>query len=141
MPIGVVHFIQYSKNGVPFVQMSPFDGPVAIIPKSIISWLFNQPDPAIVSIKASILEALKAEHTIKPNIVREHIHVHEELIKRDLTRNLDSVMGDITEELELSLNDVLGSHMENWKEITVCESVRKVLTRATNRVFVGLTSL
>ena len=118
--------------------MSPFDGPVTIVPRSMITWLFNQLDPATVSIKASILEALKAEYTIKPDHVRERIHVHEDLIKRDLTRNLEAVVPDIAEELEISLNDIIGLDTENWKEITLYESIRKILTRATNRIFVGL---
>ena len=132
------HVIQYRKNGRSFIQMSPFDGPVIIVPRSLITWLFNQPDPMTVSIKASILEALKAEYTIKPDHIRGRIHVHEKLIKRDLTRNLEAVIPDIAEELEVSLNDIIGSETENWKEITVYETIRKVLTRTTNRVFVGL---
>lgn len=129
---------QFSRHGLPFVQMSPFDGPVTIIPRSMISWLFHQPDPETLNIKASILEAMKADYTIKPDPVRERIHVHEELIKRDLTRNLESVAADIAEELEASLKDILGTDTQNWKEVSVYEDMRKVLTRATNRVFVGL---
>lgn len=81
---------------------------------------------------------MKADYTIKPDVVRERIHVHEELIKRDLTRNLESVTGDIAEELEASLKDIFGTDAENWKEVSVYEDLRKILTRATNRVFVGM---
>ena len=118
--------------------MSPFDGPVTIVPRTLITWVFNQSDPATVSIKASILETLKTEYTIKPDHVRERIYIHEELIKRDLTRNLEAIIPDIAEELEISFNDIIGLDTEDWKEITAYESIRKVLTRITNRVFVGL---
>ena len=60
----------------------------------------------------------------------------ETLIKRELTRTIGTLNGEILEEVDASLEDIFGVDNE-FKEHRIFESMTRTLGRASNRVFVG----
>ncbi|KUL87536.1 hypothetical protein ZTR_04512 [Talaromyces verruculosus] len=63
--------------------------------------------------------------------------VHEPLIRRNLNANLDNVAGKLSEEVSLALDELWGQGMDSWQEVNLDYTVRRVVARAVNRVFVG----
>ena len=45
---------------------------------------------------------------------------------------------DIMDELAHGLDEFWGNDEQNWKDVGVFESMRKIIARTSNRVFVGL---
>lgn len=73
---------------------------------------------------------------LNPRIVR--YPVHEEVVRRDLTRQLGSLTMEIMEELGNGFDEYWGIDAENWKEAPVYESMIKIVARTSNRIIVGL---
>lgn len=58
------------------------------------------------------------------------------LIKRELTRTIGTLNGEILEEVEASMEGLFGVDNE-WKQVGVFDSLTRTVGRAANRVFVG----
>ena len=82
-------------------------------------------------------DALEADYTmLNPEIVRHP--VHEDVIRKDLTRQLGSLTTEIMEELGSGFDQYWGFDTENWKEACVFENMMRIIARTSNRVIVGL---
>ncbi len=107
-----------------------------MIPPSQIAWLLAQPDH-ILNTKEVHADALQSDYTLlHPRIVRHPIH--EEVIRRDLTRQLGSLAMEIMDELGSGFDQYWGLDTENWKEACVYENMMRFIARTSNRIFVGL---
>lgn len=73
---------------------------------------------------------------LNPEIVRHP--VHEDVIRRDLTRQLGSLTMEIMEELGNGFDRYWGFDTENWKEACVYDNMMKIIARTSNRIIVGL---
>lgn len=62
---------------------------------------------------------------------------HAHVVKTDLTRKLGSLSGEIWTELSAALDEHWGADTEEWKEVNVFQTMLRVVTRTSNRVFVG----
>lgn len=101
----------------------------------MLPWLTSQPESHL-SAKWAQMDALNIPTTfLRPDIGLNP--VHEPLIRRNLTAHLDSIAGDIQEEVKLSLEKFWGSDTEAWREVNLDYTIRRVVARASNRVFVG----
>ncbi|OKL60382.1 hypothetical protein UA08_04238 [Talaromyces atroroseus] len=106
-----------------------------VLPPSMLQWLTLQPESHL-SAKAAQMDALNIPITfLRPEIGLDP--VHEPLIRRNLTANLDSIAGDVWEEVGLALEDLWGQATDSWREVNLDDTVRRVVARAANRVFVG----
>lgn len=47
-------------------------------------------------------------------------------------------MNELLEEIELTFEDLWGVDTEEWKEVPVVEDVKKLISRVSSRVFIGL---
>ncbi|KAG6330152.1 hypothetical protein ID866_8936 [Astraeus odoratus] len=56
----------------------------------------------------------------------------------DLSRNLASLCPDIKDEISHAFNEILDIAGNEWKAVPAFESLRKIVTRTSNRAFVGL---
>ena len=80
-----------------------------------------------------------------------------DVIQGKLTRNLDAIIPDLADELQVALQDVVPSKgegefcipvspavgmylrsLEDWVEVDVAQVAAMLVTRMSNRVFVGL---
>lgn len=107
----------------------------------MLPWLLAQPEHHL-SAKWAQLDHLNIPQTfLRPDI---GIHpVHEPLIRRTLTAHLDSIAGALHEEVALALDDLWGGKddpgdTKAWHEVNLDHTIRRVVARASNRVFVGL---
>lgn len=101
-----------------------------------MAWLLSQPDH-ILNAKEAQKETLQADYTVlNKKIVIDP--THEEVIRRDLTRQLSSMITEIMEELGNGFDQYFGLDTENWKEIGVYQNMINIVARTSNRVLVGL---
>jgi hypothetical protein len=112
------------------------DGAHILIPGSQVKWIADQGDH-ILNAGAMQRLNLQAEHTfLDPSLARNPIH--ENTIRRELTRYLGSLIPQIEDELKVSVTECWGSDTENWNEVGVFSTMIKIVARTSNRVFVGL---
>lgn len=102
---------------------------------SQISWFFRQPEDVLTNkvVQASFLGA--------PYVMSDHLFenpLHNDIIRKDLTRNLESLTPDIIEEINTSLDKVWGTDTEIWKEVKVLETMQGLAVRTASRALVGM---
>jgi hypothetical protein len=106
-----------------------------VLPLSYSRWLCEQPESVLSQTEVN-RRFLEADHTFPhANIVREP--VHPEVIRRELTRELNSFADDIVDELKPCLERNWGTDTENWREVKPYETMLDVITRLSTRVLVG----
>ncbi|KAI0902657.1 cytochrome P450 [Ustulina deusta] len=101
----------------------------------MLPWLVSQPETSL-SAKWAQMDALNIPTTfLRPEIGLNP--VHEPVVRRDLTAHLDQLEAAIWEEVGLALEMVWGNDSQSWREVNLDHTIRRVVARAANRVFVG----
>jgi cytochrome P450 len=127
---------KYSKNEQVFVLPNLTTGPEVILPMSQMKWLLEQPDDVLNQNEVNS-EFLHAERTmLHPHVIRDTVHGH--IIKREMTKDLDSYADAVVDEIQHSLKLVWGSNDQDWKEVPLYDTMLNVVGRISNRVLVGL---
>jgi hypothetical protein len=128
--------LQYNKLGKYVLLPVPFSRVEVLIPPARTSWLLAQPDRVLSSEEVH-------KDIVQPGYAFLNFHcekylTHETIIRRDLTRQLGSLTEDIMEELSAGFDEYWGTDTCQWKEVGVFETMRKIIARTSNRVFIGL---
>lgn len=106
-----------------------------VLPSSLGQWLVDQPD-TVLSSQMRQNEFLQTKHTFPiPKMAEQPHHVH--VVKTDLTRKLSSLSEEIWTELKTALDEHWGTDTEDWREVNVFQTMMRVVTRTSNRLFVG----
>lgn len=101
----------------------------------MLPWLVAQPENHL-SAKWAQLDALNIPTTfLRPEIGVDP--THEPLIRRELTANLDVVEADMWDEVGRALEELWGSDTERWRVVVLDDTIRRVVARASSRVFTG----
>ncbi|KAK2763833.1 hypothetical protein FQN54_009451 [Arachnomyces sp. PD_36] len=132
---GLEHAYQtYSKKGLACIFPN-FIGDQIMLPSDGIEWLINQPDHVLNAIEPQ-KESLAADYTMGPKQLSINpLHLH--LVRRDLTRHVGSVTGDVADEITLCFEEMWGVNTNEWTEVNIVEDMRKMISRISSRVFVG----
>lgn len=124
----------YLSKGQPCIMPEPNDTHV-VLPSTLSQWLCDQPD-SILSASDRQNELLQSRYAFPIPKMAEKAH-HMAVVKRDLTRRLNGLTGEIWDELEESFKRYWGENTEEWKEVNLMETMMRIVTRTSNRVFVG----
>lgn len=109
-------------------------GAEVILPLSQLRWLLDQPD-CILSQAEVNTEFLRADWTmLHPSIATGS--VHGPIIRREMTKGLDTYADAVVNEIEYSLGLVWGDSTR-WHEIAVYDTMLDVISRISNRALVG----
>lgn len=106
--------------------------PEVVLPPSQVRWLVEQPDN-VLSIDECLIKDLEFSYTT-PKAWSFARPFHVEAINK---LRLDSLVGDMAEEVRDSIDREWGTDTENWKEVNIEHTMGYVLTQITARVFVG----
>lgn len=102
----------------------------------MLPWLVSQPD-SLLSSKHAQLDALNITTTFLHPEIGQEPH-HDTLVRRELTRHLDAVEGSMWDEVGAALGELWGEDPEQeWRTVNLECTVRRIVARASNRVFVG----
>ncbi|KAK4169706.1 cytochrome P450 [Cladorrhinum sp. PSN259] len=132
------------KHAVRTVDARYYDTPVRlpilgvpsliIVPRSDISWVNEQPD-TVISMHAMAIENLQTEYTSPdPYLVENPVHHH--LITTTLTNQIGNLIPDVVDEISWGFEQQWGTDQE-WSDVCVYETLIKIVSAVTNRVFVG----
>ncbi|KAE8446318.1 hypothetical protein EG329_012065 [Mollisiaceae sp. DMI_Dod_QoI] len=126
---------KYSKKNIPFVLPNITTGPEVILPMSQMEWFLQQPDN-IVSQNEVNRAFLQADHTmLHPKVVPDH--VHDDVIRKELTKLLGDYTGDVQQEIEFAFGREWGINTKDWTEVRAYDTMLNVVARISNRVLVG----
>ncbi|KAH9072143.1 cytochrome P450 [Lactarius deliciosus] len=62
---------------------------------------------------------------------------HKDVIRSKLTRNIEVVFKDVRDELIRTLDACIPVHGDDWVKVPVLETVQRVVSATSNRIFVG----
>ncbi|KAF5369084.1 hypothetical protein D9758_002904 [Tetrapyrgos nigripes] len=88
----------------------------------------------VLSFMGAIQQLMQIEHTMGKAIHTDPYHI--DVIKNSLTRSISSKLESIVEEVAYAFQDELPAS-DDWIKIPAMEVIRRVVCRASNRVFVG----
>ncbi|PBP27567.1 hypothetical protein BUE80_DR001381 [Diplocarpon rosae] len=129
-------YYKYSKNNLPFVLPNATTGPEVILPMSHMKWLQEQPDNVLSQNEVN-RQFLQADYTmLHPKII--HDTVHEDVIKKELTRYLGNFTEDVQEEIDYAFRKAWGVNTKDWVEISPYTTMLEIIARVSNRILVGL---
>lgn len=114
------YFEKYSKYDKVFVLPNLATGPEVVIPMSQLQWLLAQPDHVLNQNEVN-RQFLHADRTmLHPNIIRDMVHAR--VIRREMTKGLDSYANAIVDETNRSLGLVWGNDTKQWREVAIYET-------------------
>ncbi|KAI7263531.1 hypothetical protein KC319_g2379, partial [Hortaea werneckii] len=124
---------KFSKSGLPFVVPSFISWqPEVVLPPAHIQWLVEQPD-TVLSINEALIKDLEFLYTA-PAAWSFTRPFHVEALNK---LRMESLIPDMAEEVQDSIDRVWGTDTENWNEVNIEETMRHVLVQITARVIVG----
>ena len=87
--------------------------------------------------KYAQIDAMEATHTmLRPEVVLQP--KHEAIIRRELKIHLNELIPEIQDEIAHATGEVWGSEIGSFRVVNLDKTIRKIVTRASNRAFVGL---
>ncbi|KAL8365898.1 hypothetical protein RB595_004600 [Gaeumannomyces hyphopodioides] len=124
---------------VPFVMGHP-GGSMVLLPAREAKWLIDQPESVLSMHKQTDRHFQVAHGTIYPLPDQSHV----KLVATRLTRQVGNLVPALADELACALAEHWGlgdgdgnDNNHGWREVCVYETLRLVVGRVTNRVFIG----
>ena len=101
-----------------------------------MKWIADQPD-SVLNAKDMQRELLQTHYTLlHPDIADNALHEHP--IRRELTRGIGAQIPGVLDELAMSVGEYWGKNTDDWTDVKVFDTMMKIVSRASNRIFVGL---
>ncbi|KAK0638467.1 putative cytochrome P450 [Cercophora newfieldiana] len=105
-----------------------------ILPRSEIQFVTDQPD-TVLSMHDEVVDSLQFQYTsVNADLVDNPTHHH--LITTTLTNQTGNLVPDVADETEWSFNKHWGNDTA-YREIGLYDTMTRVISGVTNRVFVG----
>ncbi|KAK7518891.1 cytochrome P450 [Phyllosticta citriasiana] len=123
---------KYGKHGTPYITPNATFKAEVVLPPSYMSWLVAQPD-SVLSIYKVLIADVEFDYT-SPRSWKFHRPFHVEALNK---MNLNLMTGVMIDEMTECLDKWFGDVPGEWQRVGVQDSMRTILTRITNRVFVG----
>jgi cytochrome P450 len=89
-----------------------------------------------LSIDLAIDDTIQTTFTVGDEFSEDRYHIP--IIRKTLTRNLGANFHLIRDEVSQSFQDILSLEGNEWKKIPAMDTILKVVSRTSNRLFVGL---
>ncbi|OSX67134.1 hypothetical protein POSPLADRAFT_1164419 [Postia placenta MAD-698-R-SB12] len=91
-----------------------------------------------VSFQEAADDLIQLKYTIAPD-VNEH-PIHTPVIRGPLTRNLGALFPDVVDEINVAFPELMppAAKRGDWVAVSVRDTMGRIVSRASNRIFVGL---
>ncbi|KAJ6131758.1 cytochrome P450 [Penicillium samsonianum] len=107
-----------------------------LLPASETKSVTEQPE-TVLNLREVIVEGLLYRYTVSDNFLISH-PVHKKLITTTLTNQIANILPDLAEETRWSFEHYWGTNTDSFRDVTIWESMGRIVGSATNRAFVGL---
>lgn len=126
---------KYSQKGASYV-FPDFSGKAEIvIPNKRLHWLTEFPD-SVASVREAHYDLLNGDYAFTSSYVLETVF-HEHVIHKNMVRRMGNIIPGIWEELTYTIDKSWGFSTD-WHEIHVMENMMDLISRVSNRMFIGL---
>ncbi|KAI0150287.1 cytochrome P450 [Xylariaceae sp. FL1272] len=127
----------YMKHHRDHAVIFPFFGGLdfVMLPAKELQWLVDQPESDI-SLHEQLTLQLQLPYTIPDERLYHNPH-HVPLISNTLTREMYNLIPDLCEETQVAVSRFWGTDAESFQEVSVYDTMQKVIGQVTNRIFVG----
>ncbi|KAJ5462575.1 cytochrome P450 [Penicillium sp. IBT 31633x] len=107
-----------------------------LLPASETRLVTEQPD-TVLNLREVIVEGLLYHYTVSDNFLISH-PTHKKLITTTLTNQIGNILPDLAEETMWGVTHYWGTDTDSFRDVTIWESMGRIVGSATNRAFVGL---
>ncbi|KAI6165103.1 cytochrome P450 [Pisolithus thermaeus] len=135
---GASGFIQegYGKyKNAPFKIPMLYNWIVVVSGTKLLDEVRVAPDDQLSAIEGAN-DFFKTAFTMGHRVAKEPYHLG--IIKTQLSRKLPTLCPVIENEVSVTLSELFSSQDTEWKPVVAMQAVQKVVSRAMNRIFVGL---
>lgn len=127
---------RYTKSEKAYIIPGILGGhPEIVLPRSQMQWMLDQPDN-IFSTSEAHYDVLVGDYNFLENVILKDPY-HERVIHRSLARNLNGLIPSLQDELDSGMDVALGMDTQNWKSVTVWDTLLDIIPNVTNRMLVG----
>ncbi|KAL9099371.1 MAG: hypothetical protein Q9163_005119 [Psora crenata] len=127
---------KYSKRGKSYI-IPDFSGkPEIVLPRTQIPWLVAQPED-VLSAAAWHYDSLEGDFAFTRKKLLQDPY-HEAVIHKYLPRRLPALIPELWDEVARGFDESWGLDTHTWKEIPLYDSLMYMISRAVNRMLVGL---
>ena len=107
-----------------------------LLPSKDTQWLADRPESEL-SMHQQLADVFQTDYTVMDSDL-VHRPFHHPLIVTTLTSQVGNLVPDVIDEAAWMFAQQWGTNTDEWKEVSVYETMRHIVNSATNRVFVGL---
>ncbi|KAF2085151.1 cytochrome P450 [Saccharata proteae CBS 121410] len=126
-------YAKYSKVSKPFLTSNSGSfQPEVVLPPAHIKWLIDQPE-SVVSIYNVLIDDVEFTYQ-SPRSWKFSRPFHVEALNK---MRLDLMTAPMVNEIDICLDKIFGSNTKEWTKVSVRTATHFILSRITNRVFVG----
>ncbi|KAF9235149.1 cytochrome P450 [Melanogaster broomeanus] len=126
----------YEKHkAAPFKVASLHRWMVIMSGRQLLEDICKSPDDELSALEATN-DILNGQFLVGPEMFHNPWHIP--IVRSQLTRNLGTLYPDIRDEVVTTFEETLDLKGNEWKSVPALDTVRKVVCRTSNRVFVGL---
>ncbi|PVF95399.1 putative cycloheximide-inducible protein CIP70 [Serendipita vermifera] len=125
---------QNAYTKYPMIQMPELDGWKIMVHTRFLDEMIRAPED-VLSFHEATFDSLQAQYTFGKPIVDNLWH--NAAIRNHLTRNLGPVLPGVHDEIEMALQETVGSRGNEWTEVNAFKWLQHIVSRAANRIFVG----
>ncbi|OIW30139.1 cytochrome P450 [Coniochaeta ligniaria NRRL 30616] len=128
-------YTKYSSKGRAVI-LPLLTGTVVVLPPSDTQFLVDAPESQ-VSMHEQVRETFQLDYTV---VDQDLIHrpLHYPLLAITLTSQVGNLVPDVMDEVDFQVRQEWGTETSDWREVPVYGSMHKIISKVTNRVFVGL---
>ncbi|KAI6116528.1 cytochrome P450 [Pisolithus croceorrhizus] len=146
-PLSCVSSFKYVNNAAQILQEgydkykgTPFKVPtlnrwVVVVGRQHLEDVKKSTDDELSLVQAAN-DFMKVDYLIGPEINSNSYHIS--VARTHLTRNLGLYYPDVKDEVHTAFEELLDLQGNAWKSVPAVETVREIVCRTSNRVFVGL---
>ncbi|KAJ4154107.1 hypothetical protein LMH87_010570 [Akanthomyces muscarius] len=124
----------FAKNPNKPVVINGDMGPMTILPPNMANEIRNDPRLGFMEVT---MEAFHSHlHGFEPFTLGQSDHLIQNIVRKDLTKQLAKVTAPLADETSLALSELLTDSPE-WHEANVRQTILQLVARISSRVFLG----
>ncbi|KAF8467566.1 cytochrome P450 [Russula ochroleuca] len=126
----------YQKSRPGLFKMALFRRWVVLAARSELIEDVRKAPEDVLSLNELTDELLQPEYTL--DFLNQNDLFHNDVIRSKLTRNIAVTFKEVRDELVMAMDDFIPMSGDEWVKVPILETIRRVICRTTNRIFVGV---
>ncbi|KAL3482120.1 cytochrome P450 [Aspergillus californicus] len=126
---------KYTAHGEPYIHPNASLRPQVILPARELDWMIRQPDSKL-SPHEVMNDSMGVAHLFFARDAKVE-KIAAAAISQHLTQRTDLIQEDLYNELQSTLDQILGTDTRNWKSVALFPAMERVVSRTTGRLLFG----